>query len=323
MNYHDPFTTAAYLRGVCPTVMTAKELMSLPIPEVKWLIPDLLPAGLALLAGPPKIGKSYLLLKFAKEVMKPDGKVFYFAGEDSHYLLRSRLVQLGLQNCEDLFHHCGREALFAKPDQFLKTIENALETTQLDAIFLDNMELVLPPKPRGSDDYAYYYQQLPQWAALASKHNCAIVMTHHTRKEITDNPFDAILGSQAIMGTSDTVMVMQKTKRDREYDLHVTGKYIPDKTHNLVRDGVEFKFDGLAEEAMLRMSNAQNQIYQYVLNNPDCHQKNIIDALSMDKGNVSRAIGKLISKGIIIGDAVRGYQAERTGDNPDNHDNLL
>ena len=118
MNYHDGFTTAAYLRDICPTVMTAKELMSLPIPEVEWLIPNLLPAGLALLAGPPKVGKSYLLLKFAKEVIKIGGKAFYFAGEDSHYLLRSRLVQLGLQDSEDLIHHCGREALFAKPDQF-------------------------------------------------------------------------------------------------------------------------------------------------------------------------------------------------------------
>lgn len=318
MNYHDGFTTAAYLRDICPTVMTAKELMSLPIPEVEWLIPNLLPAGLALLAGPPKVGKSYLLLKFAKEVIKAGGKAFYFAGEDSHYLLRSRLVQLGLQDSEDLMHHCGREALFAKPDQFLEKIESALKATRLDVIFLDNMELVLPPKPRGSDDYAYYYQQLPQWAALASKHNCAIVMTHHTRKETTDNPFDAILGSQAIMETSDTVMVMQKAKRDRQYDLHVTGKYIPDETYNLVRNGVEFEIEGLAKDAQLRMNPTQNAIYQFIAANPDCHQKTIVDALSLDKGNLSRDIGKLIAAEHISGDAVRGYVVRQHGDNPDN-----
>ena len=318
MTYHEPFGTVASLRDVCPSVMTAAELMSLEIPEVKWVIPKLLPAGLALLAGPPKVGKSYLQLKLGKDIINGGGKVFYYAGEDSHYLLRTRLNQLGMGECKDFFFHCGREGLFAKPNEFYDSIANMLKAVQLDAIFLDNMELVLPPKPRGSDDYAYYYQQLPQWAALASKHNCAIVMTHHTRKETTDNPFDAILGSQAIMGTSDTVMVMKKAKRDQEYDLHVTGKYVPDETFNLVRNGVEFEIEGLAKDAQLRMNPTQNEIYQFIAANPDCHQKTIVNALTLDKGNVSRDIGKLITAEYISGDAVRGYVVRRYGDNPDN-----
>ena len=318
MTYHEPFGTVASLRDVCPSVMTAAELMSLEIPEVKWVIPKLLPAGLALLAGPPKVGKSYLQLKLGKDIINGGGKVFYYAGEDSHYLLRTRLNQLGMGECKDFFFHCGREGLFAKPNEFYDNVANMLKAAQLDAIFLDNMELVLPPKPRGSDDYAYYYQELPQWAALASKHNCAIVMTHHTRKETTDNPFDAILGSQAIMGTSDTVMVIQKAKRDREYDLHVTGKYVPDETYNVVRKGVEFEIEGLAKDAKLRMNPTQNEIYQFIADNPDCHQKTIVDALSLDKGNLSRDIGKLIAAEHISGDAVRGYVVRQHGDNPDN-----
>lgn len=322
MTFHDPFRTAASLRDVCPSVITASELMSLEIPEVKWVIPKLLPAGLALLAGPPKVGKSYLQLKLSKDIINSCGKVFYFAGEVSFYLLKTRLKQLGLDNCEDLLLHCGRESLFAKPNEFYETIEQVLNTTQLDAIFLDNMELVLPPKPRGVDDYAYYYEQLPRWAALASKRNCVIVMTHHTRKERTDNPFTSILGSQAIMGTSDTVMVLEKSNRDGEYNLHVTGKYLPEETHNLVRDGVEFQFDGLAEEATLRINTAQNQIYQFVRQNPDCHQKIIVNELEMKKGNVSRDIKKLIETGMVLGNSTIGYRVNSaTIDNFDNSDN--
>ena len=318
MTYYNPFGTAANLRDVCPSVMTASELMTLEIPEVKWVTPKLLPAGLALLAGPPKVGKSYLQLKLSKGIINDAGKVFYFAGEDSYYLLQTRLQQLGMEECKDLFLHCGREGLFAKPNEFYDKIASMLNAVQLDAIFLDNMELVLPPKARGGDDYAYYYQQLPQWVALASKHNCAIVMTHHTRKETTDNPFDAILGSQAIMGTSDTVMVMQKAKRDREYDLHVTGKYVPDETFNLVRNGVEFEIEGFATDAKLRMNPTQNEIYQFISANPDCNQKTIVNALSLDKGNVSRDIGKLIAAEHISGDAIRGYVIRQHTDNPDN-----
>ena len=35
MTYHNPFSQVASIRDVCPTVMTASELSSLDIPEVK------------------------------------------------------------------------------------------------------------------------------------------------------------------------------------------------------------------------------------------------------------------------------------------------
>ena len=35
-----------------PKAISAEELLSTPLPPVKWIIPDLLPAGLALLPVP-------------------------------------------------------------------------------------------------------------------------------------------------------------------------------------------------------------------------------------------------------------------------------
>ena len=35
-----------------PKAISAEELLSTPLPPVKWIIPGLLPAGLALFAGP-------------------------------------------------------------------------------------------------------------------------------------------------------------------------------------------------------------------------------------------------------------------------------
>ena len=40
-----------------PKAISAEELLSTPLPPVKWIIPGLLPAGLALFAGPSKAGK--------------------------------------------------------------------------------------------------------------------------------------------------------------------------------------------------------------------------------------------------------------------------
>ena len=40
-----------------PKTISAEELLSTPLPPVKWIIPDLLPAGLALFAGPSQSGQ--------------------------------------------------------------------------------------------------------------------------------------------------------------------------------------------------------------------------------------------------------------------------
>ena len=51
-----------------PKAITAEELLSTPLPPVKWIIPGLLPAGLALFAGPSKAGKSWLTLWLCLQV---------------------------------------------------------------------------------------------------------------------------------------------------------------------------------------------------------------------------------------------------------------
>ena len=112
---YDAFSPIAKLRDIYPTLMNSSDLLSLEIPEINWVIPKLLPAGLALLAGEPKIGKSYFLLKLAKDITENGGKVFYFAGEDSSYLLQKRLKELDLDVGEDLIVHCGRDTLLSEP----------------------------------------------------------------------------------------------------------------------------------------------------------------------------------------------------------------
>ena len=43
------------------------ELAVMDIPPPEWLIPDKIPVGLTILGGPKKLGKSYLVMQFAKQ----------------------------------------------------------------------------------------------------------------------------------------------------------------------------------------------------------------------------------------------------------------
>ena len=70
-------------------------------PAIRWAVPSLIPEGVAILAGSPKIGKSWLALGIAVAVatggvalgtipVEP-GEVLYLALEDSHRRLQKRL----------------------------------------------------------------------------------------------------------------------------------------------------------------------------------------------------------------------------------------
>ena len=116
---YDPFSPIAKLRDICPNLMTSSDLLSTNSWD-KLGNTKLLPAGLALLAGEPKIGKSYYLLKLAKDITENGGKVFYFAGEDSSYLLAEAFeARLGLRcwqktsdlkHCRTVTHCCQSQA---------------------------------------------------------------------------------------------------------------------------------------------------------------------------------------------------------------------
>lgn len=86
-----------------PKALTAEELLSTPLPPVKWIVPGLLPAGLALFAGPSKAGKSWLTLWLCLQVAQ--GKpvwgreveprtVLYLSLEDTLNRLQDRLFRL-------------------------------------------------------------------------------------------------------------------------------------------------------------------------------------------------------------------------------------
>ena len=51
-----------------PSILTASKLMEIKFSPPQWLIEGLLPEGLSVLSGAPKIGKSWLSLQIALAV---------------------------------------------------------------------------------------------------------------------------------------------------------------------------------------------------------------------------------------------------------------
>ena len=80
---------------------SAADLLALTLPEPKWAVAGLLPAGFSVLAGKPKLGKSWLGLDIALAVALggvalgsihvSQGDVLYLALEDTTRRLQTRI----------------------------------------------------------------------------------------------------------------------------------------------------------------------------------------------------------------------------------------
>ncbi len=224
-----------------PKTISAEELLSTPLPPVKWIIPNLLPAGLALFAGPSKAGKSWLTLWLCLQVAQ--GKpmwgreiephtVLYLSLEDTFNRLQKRLLQL--VGSEEAPERLVMQTECASIGQGLEEQLTSFLYQHPDTglIVIDTLQ-----KVRSSDQnnsmYASDYKEISALKALADKYNVCILLIHHLRKQAADDPFQQIAGSNGLMGASDTSWVMQRKRMSQTASILVTGRDMDNKTLRL------------------------------------------------------------------------------------------
>mgnify|MGYP000860423275 FL=1 len=224
-----------------PKTISAEELLSTPLPPVKWIIPDLLPAGLALFAGPSKAGKSWLTLWLCLQVAQ--GKpmwgreiephtVLYLSLEDTFNRLQKRLLQLvGSEEAPErlvMQTECGSIGQGLE-EQLTNFIYQHPDT---GLIVIDTLQKVRS-NDQNNSMYASDYKEISALKALADKYNVCILLIHHLRKQAADDPFQQIAGSNGLMGASDTSWVMQRKRMSQTASILVTGRDMDNKTLRL------------------------------------------------------------------------------------------
>tara|TARA_B100001057_G_scaffold451020_1_gene493615 strand:- start:76 stop:1053 length:978 start_codon:yes stop_codon:yes gene_type:complete len=315
-------TALAALKRRFNSLKGGDELAAMDIPEPPWLIKDILPLGLTVLGGPKKLGKSYLVIQFAKQIVEQGHPVFYFAGEDSYHLHKLRQKQVGLEATSEYQFVAGRKDYFSSPDKFYDNVSEVLSMYPFKAVFIDVMEHCL--KPAQVRDYSYYMNELGRWAKLAQHYEIALVMVTHTGKNAGQNysdPMDHIIGSTGITSAADWILAMQKSEDGQGATLHSEGKMAAAKTFSLVkRNGIFYEIDGLERDRLIQRKTAQNEILECIKANSGIKQWQIVEKLNKQKQNVSRDIIKLLKTDYITGNPNDGYFAVISPDYPDDTD---
>lgn len=287
------------------TIVSAQELSAKTFPPIEWLIKLLLPRPcLTMLAGPPKVGKSWLCLFLALQVAEAGHEVVYIASEDNELRLQSRLAAISPFPPSGIHFIAGLSSQKALPKgdeahtliRALKVKHPALECLVVDTLASIRAE---PSGKSRKDEYALSEEEFSGLRRLAHDLDLAIVLVHHTRKATDSDasPVETILGSQGIAATVETIMVMRQEVGSRNAGLYITGKDVEQQELVLPWQGPGFGWPREMTEA--RLGSFQQKCLDFIRSHPRCMQGGLVAEFGCDKSQVSGAVAKLLERGLV------------------------
>jgi hypothetical protein len=298
------------IRAATPQITNARDLMAKVFPDIKWVIPDILPEGVTIFAGKPKMGKSWLALNLAiatatggralGRIQVEPGSVLYLALEDNERRLQTRMSKL-LQGAVipdrlDLaiaWQRMGDDTLGlawlvgwieAHPDARL--------------IVIDTLAKVRPPMGKSSNIYEHDYNTVQGLKAISDQHNVAILIIHHVRKGTSDDPLELISGSFGLSGGVDGAIILARDRGQADAVLHITGRDVEEKELAMVWSA-EFALWTIAGDAdEYRISKERRQIIDLLNGVRDgLTPKEVADALQRTAGGVKKMLREMLDDG--------------------------
>lgn len=192
-------------------------LMNQPLRPPNFVVDTLLGQGLHILAGSPKVGKSWLALWLSVTVAKGEtvwnlaakqGATLYLCLEDSVLRIQNRLFEI-TEDAPDCVHFCTECAPIGLGlEEQLRAFLTA--HPDLVLVIIDTLQMI---RPVHDATYANDYRDLSVLKRLADQYGIAILLIHHLRKEKAEDVFHRISGTTAISGAVDSSFTLVEEKR--------------------------------------------------------------------------------------------------------------
>jgi DNA-binding transcriptional ArsR family regulator len=294
-------------RRITPSAFpSAAELMAREIPPVRWIVPGIVPEGVALLADKPKLGKSWLALGLCVAafgtVRVEKGAALYLALEDNDRRLQFRLAKIlaGAEVPDGLHYSIKCPRL---DEGGVEAIEDWL-SSRPDArlVVIDTLAKIRPRQRRGANTYQEDYEALEALLPLAARHNVAVLVVHHLRKMAATDPLDEVNSSIGLTGGVDGVMILKRERTRADATLFVAGRDVEEEKEFALRwdqNTAGWAFVGSARE--YRISQERAAILDLLRRSaPEpLGPKAIAEALDKPYSSVTTLLQKLVRDGLV------------------------
>ena len=291
-------------------LLSADTILATDWPEPVWAIPNLLPAGLTILAGRPKIGKSWLALQVAQAVAAggfalgehvAKGPILYLALEDNEARLKTRMQKQSWP--------MGLQADFLQLGQFTRQIDDLrngggerlarqIERVGYRLVVIDTLSRACYGDQSNVEEMT---QALTPVQEMAQRLNCAVLMVDHHRKGFGADP-DAvgdILGSTAKGAMADCVWGLYRERGKAGARLAVTGRDVGEQNLALTWDWLTGSWQCEGNADALELTNHRQDILDILRELGPSPLKLIAEALDQNKGNVYKRLQDLVAVGFV------------------------
>lgn len=215
---------------------SARDLQHRHFPAIRWAVPNVLPEGLTIFAGVPKVGKSWFALDIARA--KADGD--FVLGQQCE---RGDVLMLALEDNERRLQDRFRR--ITSGGDFPGNLDYATEWPRLDVggvdyianwidratnpalVVIDTLAMVKPiPTGRNKSAYDHDVSALKPLHRLASDKRVAVVVVTHTRKAHADEPVERVSSTLGLTGVADTIMLLGRGPKEATGILYARGRDI-------------------------------------------------------------------------------------------------
>ncbi|MFE5729304.1 AAA family ATPase [Streptomyces sp. NPDC056528] len=286
------------------TAWTADELMAAEFPAPKWAVPGIISEGVNLLAGPPKVGKSWLSLGLALSVAAggtamdavpvEGGPVLYLALEDTPRRLQTRMGKIlggnrapsGLTlatSCPPL-PQGGNEAIAQWLDR----------NSEARMVVIDVFAKMRGNSAPGASAYDADYAAVGHAKRIADHYGVAMVLVHHVRKAASDDFLAEVSGTNGLAGAADATLVLKRSRGQADGVLHVTGRDVDEAEYALrfyAEAGAWQLLEGPAAEHTIGDTRAT--ILRFVRANPGARPKAISEGTGLELDLVRQTCSRM------------------------------
>ncbi len=287
------------------TRWTTDELLTTHFPDPKWAIPGILPVGLSILAGRPKLGKSWLALQIAQAVgsggmalgQRVDpGEVIYFALEDSPRRIQKRLEK---QGCPP-----GLPITFVfEKGEGLIGIARLIEVSSPRLLVIDTLSRILPAK-LDQNNVGEVTSSLSILQGMALKRESALLGVDHHRKTVGEDHIDDILGSTGKSAVADALLGLFRQRGQRVAMLKVSGRDMEDQELALEWDGLLCCWQSLGSAEEVRKDTVEGEILDAIRNLVAVGEipstANIAAYVGRNRGYINHRLADLLNQGKVI-----------------------
>jgi len=308
--------------GAAPVIQVASELLLRKFDPIRWAVLDMVPEGVSLLVGPPKVGKSWLTLQFAMAICNGSpiwngrraevpGDVLMLGLEDNDRRMQSRIAKLRASGAEmDIV----RDSVTAVRAPDVSRLHFATEWPRMDKGGLDHLDHWLaehpqarmviidtlgrfrPPETGKGNAYATDYAIGAALKPIADRHNVALMLVHHTRKMAAVDVLDTVSGTQGLTGSVDALLLLRRERGQMDAALYVTGRDIEhEEDYALQFHSASCTWSALGTVHEATRTRERQAILDFIAKNGPSKPKDIAEGLGKKGAAVRRLLQKLFA----------------------------